>query len=202
MREIDIDLSKDNIDHFTERYLKLMTDRPALLSDRDRRIIVLRFIEKKAFKDIGALLGINGNYVSVATRIAIGKLQRESIYLTSDADSARSYDATKRVNQKMIDDIRQATITLNAAKAIVDKALDDLHVCLSDPEGKIRVLTIEELGLSVRTNNCLKRAGYVTVDDVLKASHDDLMKCRNLGKRSYNELKDKLSMLGLDTTKM
>jgi len=57
--------------------------------------------------------------------------------------------------------------------------------------------TVEELELSVRSFNCLKRAGIHTVRDLTEKSEDDMMKVRNLGKKSLEEVKQKLEELGL-----
>ena len=58
-------------------------------------------------------------------------------------------------------------------------------------------MTIEELDLSVRSYNCLKRAGIQTVQDLAAKSEDDMIKVRNLGKKSLKEVKEKLVELGL-----
>jgi DNA-directed RNA polymerase subunit alpha len=63
---------------------------------------------------------------------------------------------------------------------------------------KILEMTIEDLDLSVRSFNCLKRAGINTVDDLINKSPDDMMKVRNLGKKSFDEVREKLVSLGLD----
>ncbi|MCR5482570.1 MAG: DNA-directed RNA polymerase subunit alpha [Clostridia bacterium] len=61
----------------------------------------------------------------------------------------------------------------------------------------IRDMTIEDLELSVRSYNCLKRANINTVDELTRKSEDDMMKVRNLGKKSLDEVKHKLEELGL-----
>ena len=67
-----------------------------------------------------------------------------------------------------------------------------------DDKGKEKVLemTIEELDLSVRSFNCLKRAGINTVEDLINKSEDDMMKVRNLGRKSLEEVINKLASLG------
>ncbi len=62
---------------------------------------------------------------------------------------------------------------------------------------KILNMTIEELDLSVRSFNCLKRAGINTVDDLINKSPDDMMRVRNLGKKSLEEVIVKLQSYGL-----
>ena len=76
------------------------------------------------------------------------------------------------------------------AEIMVEKTNDDKEKALE--------MTIEELDLSVRSFNCLKRAGINTVDDLINKSPEDMMKVRNLGKKSFDEVKEKLHSLGYD----
>ena len=62
---------------------------------------------------------------------------------------------------------------------------------------KVLEMTIEELDLSVRSFNCLKRAGINTVEDLISRTEDDMMKVRNLGRKSLEEVINKLSAMGL-----
>ena len=62
---------------------------------------------------------------------------------------------------------------------------------------KVLEMPIEELELSVRSYNCLKRAGIATVEDLANKSQEDMMKVRNLGKKSLDEVTNKLLALGL-----
>ena len=72
-----------------------------------------------------------------------------------------------------------------------------------DDKGKEKVLemTIEELDLSVRSFNCLKRAGINTVEDLISKSEEDMMKVRNLGRKSLEEVVFKLDTLGFSLRK-
>ena len=72
-----------------------------------------------------------------------------------------------------------------------------------DDKGKEKALemTIEELDLSVRSFNCLKRAGINTVEDLINKSEDEMMKVRNLGRKSLEEVMAKLDSLGFTLTK-
>ena len=65
---------------------------------------------------------------------------------------------------------------------------------------KVLEMTIEELDLSVRSFNCLKRAGINTVNDLIEKSEEEMMKVRNLGKKSFDEVKEKLRSLGYEMT--
>ena len=69
-----------------------------------------------------------------------------------------------------------------------------------DTSAKVMDMSIEDLDLSVRSFNCLKRAGIHTVSELTKKTEDDMMKVRNLGKKSLDEVKKKLEELGLSLT--
>ncbi|MDR3552607.1 MAG: DNA-directed RNA polymerase subunit alpha [Clostridia bacterium] len=66
---------------------------------------------------------------------------------------------------------------------------------------KVLEMTIEELDLSVRSFNCLKRAGINTVEDLINKSEEDMMKVRNLGRKSLEEVINKLNSLGFSLKK-
>ena len=70
-----------------------------------------------------------------------------------------------------------------------------------DEKEKVLEMTIEELDLSVRSYNCLKRAGINTVEELTYKTEEDMMKVRNLGKKSLDEVSKKLAELGLSLRK-
>ncbi|WLR42008.1 DNA-directed RNA polymerase subunit alpha [Bacillus carboniphilus] len=70
-----------------------------------------------------------------------------------------------------------------------------------DQKEKVLEMTIEELDLSVRSYNCLKRAGINTVQELANKTEEDMMKVRNLGRKSLEEVKGKLEELGLGLRK-
>ena len=100
-----------------------------------------------------------------------------------------------------------------AAKIMVEHL--NLFIDLSDEAKKLDVMkdrdevvkaqvlemTIEELDMSVRAFNCLKRAGINTVEDLINRSEEDMIKVRNLGKKSLEEVIQKLQSLGFELKK-
>ena len=80
-----------------------------------------------------------------------------------------------------------------STKTLVDRA--------ENSKERLMEMTIEELDLSVRSFNCLKRAGINTVHDLTSRTEDEMMKVRNLGKKSLEEVQHKLAELGLYLTK-
>jgi DNA-directed RNA polymerase subunit alpha len=106
------------------------------------------------------------------------------------------------------------TINPNEAISLAAKVMNDLlrlFVDLSDDaknteiivekeenkKEKVLEMTIEELDLSVRSYNCLKRANINNVEDLISKSEEDMMKVRNLGRKSLEEVINKLNALGL-----
>ena len=88
---------------------------------------------------------------------------------------------------------------LNLFINLTDKAKNaEILVEKGEPErDKILEMTIEELDLSVRSYNCLKRAGINTVEDLISKTEEEMMKVRNLGRKSLEEVVSKLDALGL-----
>ena len=110
------------------------------------------------------------------------------------------------------------TISAKEAVSLAAKILNEhlnLFIELSDEAGNTEVMvvkddngmekalemTIEELDLSVRSFNCLKRAGINTVEDLISKSEDDMMKVRNLGRKSLEEVIAKLESLNFTLRK-
>ena len=94
-----------------------------------------------------------------------------------------------KIMQEHLNLFIQLTDATGAMEIMVEKEEDQKEKALE--------MTIEELELSVRSFNCLKRAAINTVEELTQKSEDDMMKVRNLGKKSLDEVKAKLEELGL-----
>ncbi|MEF2783416.1 DNA-directed RNA polymerase subunit alpha [Erysipelotrichaceae bacterium HCN-30851] len=83
----------------------------------------------------------------------------------------------------------------------VHDAVNDMESVMKEAQGEVQnkglVMMIEDLDLSVRSYNCLKRAGIQTVEELTQRTEDEMMRVRNLGKKSLKEVKDKIYDLGL-----
>lgn len=79
----------------------------------------------------------------------------------------------------------------------IARNIDVMAEEVEETSNKYDDMTIEELDLSVRSYNCLKRAGIQTVLELTQKSEEDMMKVRNLGKKSLKEVKEKLMLIGL-----
>lgn len=82
--------------------------------------------------------------------------------------------------------------TIGSKSTVVEKA--------ETQRDKVLEMTIEELDLSVRSFNCLKRANINTVEDLISKTEDEMIKVRNLGRKSLEEVVHKLAMMGLSLT--
>ncbi|HXK32833.1 MAG TPA: DNA-directed RNA polymerase subunit alpha C-terminal domain-containing protein, partial [Dehalococcoidia bacterium] len=102
-------------------------------------------------------------------------------------------DAISRSAEILQDEL---TIFARLGKPLPPTVERGLGVGTSLPPDKYN-MPIEELNLSVRAYNCLKRSGLMTVGAVLEKSEDELLSLRNFGRKSYDELKDKLIEMGL-----
>ena len=149
---------------------------------------------------------------------AIGTIPVDSIY-TPVLKVNYSIENTRVGNQTDFDKLTievwtDKTITARDAVSLGAKILCDhfsLFTDLSDAMGskstvvekaeaqrdKVLELTIEELDLSVRSFNCLKRATINTVEDLISKTQDEMIKVRNLGRKSLEEVEHKLAMMGL-----
>lgn len=97
-----------------------------------------------------------------------------------------------------------------AAKILIDhldlltnvhEQVNEMDSLMKEAQGEVQnkglVMMIEDLDLSVRSYNCLKRAGIQTVEELTQKTEDEMMRVRNLGKKSLKEVKDKIYDLGL-----
>ncbi len=152
-------------------------------------------------------------------QMALGVIYIDSIY-TPVYSANYKVESTRVGNSIDYDKLTMevttdGTVTAKEAVSLAAKILNDhltLFVNLSDEARKTEVLvdrqetikekvlemTIEDLDMSVRSFNCLKRAGIDTVEDLTKKTEAEMIKVRNLGKKSLEEVILKLHSLGLD----
>ncbi|MCQ2401700.1 MAG: DNA-directed RNA polymerase subunit alpha [Lachnospiraceae bacterium] len=148
----------------------------------------------------------------------IGSIAIDSIYtpverVNMNVENTRVGQQTD-FNKLTLDVYTNGTISPDEAVSLAAKVLSDhlsLFVDLSetsktvsvinekvdDNKGKVLEMSIDELELSVRSYNCLKRAGINTVQELCSKTTDDMMKVRNLGRKSLEEVLAKLKELGL-----
>ena len=164
-----------------------------------------------------ASMALNAN-----TSAPIGTIYTDSIYtpvykVNYNVESTRVGNITD-LDKLTIEVLTNGTITAKEAISLGAKILNEhlnLFVNLTDEAKKAEIMvereetikekvlemTIEELDMSVRSFNCLKRAGIDTVEDLTNRTEEDMIKVRNLGKKSLEEVIQKLRSLGLDLKK-
>ena len=106
--------------------------------------------------------------------------------------ATKPYEAVALASQLLVAHFNEFTT--------LDQKVKNLQLVREEVEpedNKYQEMQIEELDLSVRSNNCLKRAGISTVMELTQRSEDEMMKVRNLGKKSLKEVKEKLAAIGL-----
>ena len=151
--------------------------------------------------------------------LPIGLIFTDSIYtpvysVSYEVENTRVGNITD-YDKLTIDVLTNGTISAKEAISLGAKILNEhlnLFVDMSDAakdteimvereetkKEKVLEMTIEELDMSVRSFNCLKRAGIDTVEDLTNRTEEDMIKVRNLGKKSLEEVIQKLHSLGLD----
>ena len=160
----------------------------------------------------------NKKYDNSVGTIAIDSLYTPIINVKYDVEKTRVDDSADY--DKLIIEVKtNGSITARESLAIASKIMiDHLNVVVEMSEKakstdfmveteddssnkRLEKMTIEELDLSVRSYNCLKRAGINTVSELTHKSEEDMMKVRNLGRKSLKEVKEKLESLGLGLNK-
>ncbi len=180
-------------------------------------------LDEGAKLDMEIVLGVGRGYVSAdnnkSVKQPIGYIPIDSIF-TPVESASYSVEGT-RVGQSMNYDKLTLEVSTNGAStpkevvSLASRIMEDhlkLFVNLvdmmsgyeiiintdNDKQHKILDKNIEDLDLSVRSYNCLKRAAIHTVKDLTKLSEDDMLKVRNLGRKSLDEVIQKLNALGLN----
>ena len=132
------------------------------------------------------------NYTVEPTRVG-DKTDFDKLTLEVWTDSTISAKDAVSLGAKILSDhltvFTNLSTAVSAGSTVVEKAPDRADTKLA--------MTIDELDLSVRSFNCLKRANINTVADLISKTGEDMMKVRNMGKKSLDEVQKKLEMMGL-----
>ena len=132
------------------------------------------------------------NYTVENTRVGQYS-DRETLTIEVSTNGTTKPDEAVSLAAKIMSDLLQLFIDLSEegknAEIVVEKE--------ENQKEKVLEMSIEDLDLSVRSYNCLKRAGINTVEDLANKTEEEMMKVRNLGRKSLDEVKYKLHVLGL-----
>ena len=162
------------------------------LSDRERKIIKNRFVDLMTLEQTGKLFGVTRDRIRQIEAKAIRKLRCPSrakyfrYGVSAIIENIRTdyYNKFSELEGKLIE-----LCKLNVKTA--DEVIQDHEL-----RRKYAPTNIEQMDLSVRSYNCLKRAGIDTLQHLAQLSYNDLIRIRNLGRRSVTEIIEKLSEYG------
>ena len=132
------------------------------------------------------------NYAVEPTRVG-DRTDYDKLTLEVWTDSTISAKDAVSLGAKILSD--HLTVFTNLSDAVTSSSTVVEKVA-DHPDAKLS-MTIDELDLSVRSFNCLKRANINTVEDLINKTGEDMMKVRNMGKKSLDEVQKKLEMMGL-----
>lgn len=161
-----------------------------MLSERERKVIFMRYHDKKNLDEVATEFNVTRERIRQIQNKALRKLMhpRRSMYWYLDTVDKRIEKEKELSECKLLCiKLRERLKSYETNEAIKD-IVNDL---------KERSMSIDNLDLSVRSYNCLKRKGVKTIDDLVQLTEDDLMHIRNLGRKSYLEILSKLEERGL-----
>ena len=194
----------------------------ATVGENERFYMELTFADGRGYVSQERNKQLHTQILGAATSAPIGTIYTDSIYtpvynVNYTVDNTRVGDITD-YDKLTLEILTNGSISAKEAISLAAKILNEhlnLFVDLSDEAKKAEIMvereetikekvlemTIEELDMSVRSFNCLKRAGIDTVEDLTNRTEEDMIKVRNLGKKSLEEVIQKLHSLGLDLKK-
>lgn len=167
------------------------------LSDRERKILKNRFVDLMTLEQTGKLFGLTRDRIRQIEAKAIRKLRHPSrakyfkYGVSGIIEDIRTdyYNKFSELEGKLIE-----LCKLNVKTA--DEIIQDHEL-----RRKYAPTNIEQMDLSVRSYNCLKRAGIGTLQQLSQLSYNDLIRIRNLGRRSVDEIIGKLNEYGYEIRK-
>ena len=192
----------------------------ATVGENERFYMELTFAHGRGYVSQERNKQLHAQTLGVTAFAPIGTIYTDSIYtpvynVKYTVDNTRVGSNITDYDKLTLEVLTNGTISAKEAVSLGAKILNEhlnLFVDLSDEAKKAEIMvereetikekvlemTIEELDMSVRSFNCLKRAGIGTVEDLTNRTEEDMIKVRNLGKKSLEEVIQKLHSLGLD----
>ena len=192
----------------------------ATVGENERFYMELTFAHGRGYVSQERNKQLHAQTLGVTAFAPIGTIYTDSIYtpvynVKYTVDNTRVGSNITDYDKLTLEVLTNGTICAKEAVSLGAKILNEhlnLFVDLSDEAKKAEIMvereetikekvlemTIEELDMSVRSFNCLKRAGIDTVEDLTNRTEEDMIKVRNLGKKSLEEVIQKLHSLGLD----
>lgn len=177
------------------------------LTDREMKVMYHRYFHGEDYETIGERFGVTRERIRQVERKALRKMGRRNVlelirggilsYWRSEIDreAEKRFGAYKTALDREFADRVRTWEETHRAEALPDKDQALLDAA-DDRDSRLRT-PIEEMDLSVRSYNCLKRAGLNTAGDIARRSHEQMMRVRNLGRKSLEEVIGKLDGMGL-----
>lgn len=176
------------------------------MTPREAMTIRMRFRGHAKLEDVAATLGVTRERVRQIEAKALRKLRhpsRTNAIFTPFKVSEQIKEKTEVLEQKnkelselISKSLSHIDILSNALKAVGAQ----VNVAIDNPDAELAVLLarkIEDVGFSIRAFNCMKRAGIETLKDLTEKTENEMIKIRNLGRKAFNEIKEKMLSFGL-----
>jgi hypothetical protein len=170
----------------------------ATLNEREQDVLKRRFSEKLTLRAVGKIHGLTQERARQIEAKALRKLRMPSLKnmfvavpLTEIKEQNIEYQKLSREHELLATAFEMLTAKKADPEVVVPLA--EMAVTMQTP--------ISDLDLSVRSFNCLKRAGKNTLRDIVEMTEDDLLQIRNLGRKSAEEIIGKIKSYGLDLSK-
>ena len=173
-------------------YIQGIYNALATLTEREQSVLMCRFQQKMTLEQCGKEYGITRERIRQIEAKALRKLRHptkavmmQAVPKTEMQRQAGEYVKLQRENEWL----------KKALETLMEKMGVECRVVSADMERA--EMPIEELDLSVRSYNCLHRAGVYNLQDLAEMDEKKLMKVRNLGRKSFEEIKAKLAERGI-----
>lgn len=169
-------------------YIPALNDAIETLTDREQRILVLRFKHGWTLEEVGKEFGVTRDRIRQIQNKAIRRLRHPSLSRTFLLDTMGKYVEAAKERDRL----KLENITLQDK---LDRVCKEKNIVTQADEDATPLYDLE---LSVRSYNCLARAGYTHLGDLRGVTVEKLMKVRNLGRKSMKEVVTKLKEYGIE----
>lgn len=180
----------------------------ANLSDREAEVLRYRYQKNKTYEELTDVFGIGRERIRQIEAKALRRMRKPVVtrllrmgangWLKDLVESEANRIAEERIPREVSKQISERLEW--ARERLMEREAEELEMALNgDPDPKVILaenITVDEMELSVRSYNCLRRAGYNTVADIIAKTYDELKCIRNLGKKSLEEIINKVNELG------
>ena len=180
-----------------------------LLTKREQDVIRSRYCEKMTLEYICEKYNLSRERIHQIEIHALHKLKRSGNIRYLKYGVLGVINKIDKLNNGYYENIREDLTKISELdESLIDRIINIIEdvkfnkLIIKNYEKEGLTDSIENAGFSVRTYNCCKRAGYTTISKLAKASYEDLYNIRNLGKKSIQEIVDKLAVYGYQPVAM